>query len=89
VQAIGDVLAGTGRPFLLASGVTGLTQGRPAEAGASSAQGPRSPPARRRGSRRADPRHGDLLSWVEDNTLDNTFSDKGDEYWDLYVAQGC
>jgi nucleoside-diphosphate-sugar epimerase len=30
VQAIGDALAGTGRPFLLASGVAGLTQGRPA-----------------------------------------------------------
>src|ERR1700761_8955149 len=29
VQAIGDVLAGSGRPFLLASGVAGLTQGRP------------------------------------------------------------
>jgi hypothetical protein len=33
--------------------------------------------------------HGDLLSWAEDNTLDNTYSDKGDEYLDLYVAQGC
>jgi len=30
VQAIGDTLAGTSRPFLLASGVAGLTQGRPA-----------------------------------------------------------
>ena len=30
VQTIGDALAGTGRPFLLASGVAGLTQGRPA-----------------------------------------------------------
>jgi nucleoside-diphosphate-sugar epimerase len=30
VQAIGDTLAGTDRPFLLASGVAGLTQGRPA-----------------------------------------------------------
>jgi len=29
VQAIGDVLAGSGRPFLLASGVAGLTAGRP------------------------------------------------------------
>lgn len=29
VQAIGDVLAGSGRPFLLASGVAGLAQGRP------------------------------------------------------------
>jgi nucleoside-diphosphate-sugar epimerase len=29
VQTIGDALAGTGRPFLLASGVAGLTQGRP------------------------------------------------------------
>lgn len=28
VEAIGDVLAGTGRPFLFASGVAGLTQGR-------------------------------------------------------------
>jgi len=28
VETIGDVLAGTGRPFLLASGVAGLTQGR-------------------------------------------------------------
>ncbi|HKT01357.1 MAG TPA: SDR family oxidoreductase [Rugosimonospora sp.] len=30
VQAIGDTLAGTGRPFLLASGVSALTRGRPA-----------------------------------------------------------
>ncbi|MEW9549667.1 SDR family oxidoreductase [Nonomuraea sp. NPDC050783] len=30
VQAIGETLAGTGRPFLLASGVAGLAQGRPA-----------------------------------------------------------
>jgi nucleoside-diphosphate-sugar epimerase len=30
VQTIGDALAGTGRPFLLAAGVAGLTQGRPA-----------------------------------------------------------
>ena len=30
VQAIGDTLAGTSRPFLLASGVAGLAQGRPA-----------------------------------------------------------
>jgi nucleoside-diphosphate-sugar epimerase len=29
-QTIGDALAGTGRPFLLASGVAGLTSGRPA-----------------------------------------------------------
>ncbi len=28
VETIGDVLAGTGRPFLFASGVAGLTQGR-------------------------------------------------------------
>jgi nucleoside-diphosphate-sugar epimerase len=44
VQAICDVLAGTGRPFLLASGVAGLTQGRPAtEDDASPAHGPQSP----------------------------------------------
>ena len=30
VQTIGDVLAGSGRPFLLASGVGALSQGRPA-----------------------------------------------------------
>jgi nucleoside-diphosphate-sugar epimerase len=30
VQAIGDALAGTDRPFLLAAGVAGLIQGRPA-----------------------------------------------------------
>src|SRR5580693_734045 len=30
VQAIGDVLAGSNRPFLLASGVAALAQGRPA-----------------------------------------------------------
>ncbi|HUN30553.1 MAG TPA: SDR family oxidoreductase [Trebonia sp.] len=30
VQAIGDTLTGSGRPFLLAAGVAGLTQGRPA-----------------------------------------------------------
>jgi nucleoside-diphosphate-sugar epimerase len=30
VQTIGDALAGTSRPFLLASGVAALTQGRPA-----------------------------------------------------------
>jgi nucleoside-diphosphate-sugar epimerase len=44
VQAIGDALAGTSRPFLLASGVAGLTQGRPAaEADASPFHGPDSP----------------------------------------------
>jgi nucleoside-diphosphate-sugar epimerase len=44
VQTIGDALAGTGRPFLLASGVAGLTQGRPAtEDDASPAHGPDSP----------------------------------------------
>jgi nucleoside-diphosphate-sugar epimerase len=30
IQTIGDALAGTGRPFLFASGVAGVTQGRPA-----------------------------------------------------------
>jgi nucleoside-diphosphate-sugar epimerase len=44
VQTIGDALAGTGRPFLLASGVAGLAQGRPAaEDDASPAHGPDSP----------------------------------------------
>lgn len=41
VQTIGDALTGSGRPFLLASGVAGLAQGRPAtEDDASSAHGP-------------------------------------------------
>jgi nucleoside-diphosphate-sugar epimerase len=44
VQAIGDALAGTGRPFLLASGVAGLTPGRPAtENDPSPFHGPDSP----------------------------------------------
>ncbi|MEU6850373.1 SDR family oxidoreductase [Actinacidiphila alni] len=44
VQTIGDALAGTGRPFLLASGVAGLTEGRPAtEADPSPFHGPDSP----------------------------------------------
>jgi nucleoside-diphosphate-sugar epimerase len=44
VQTIGDALAGTGHPFLLASGVAGLTRGRPArEDDASLAHGPDSP----------------------------------------------
>jgi nucleoside-diphosphate-sugar epimerase len=44
VQTIGDALAGTGRPFLLASGVAGLTQGRPAtEDDASPFHGPDAP----------------------------------------------
>jgi nucleoside-diphosphate-sugar epimerase len=44
VHAIGDTLVGTGRPFLLASGVAGLAQGRPAtEADASPFHGPDSP----------------------------------------------
>jgi nucleoside-diphosphate-sugar epimerase len=44
VQAIGDALAGTSRPFLLASGVAGLTQGRPArEDDPSPFHGPDSP----------------------------------------------
>src|ERR1700730_13255611 len=30
VQTIGDTMTGTGRPFLLASGVAGLSPGRPA-----------------------------------------------------------
>jgi nucleoside-diphosphate-sugar epimerase len=44
VQTIGDALAGTGRPFLLASGVAGLSQGRPAaENDPSPFHGPDSP----------------------------------------------
>jgi nucleoside-diphosphate-sugar epimerase len=44
VQAIGDTLVGTDRPFLFASGVAGLAQGRPStEDDASSAHGPDSP----------------------------------------------
>jgi nucleoside-diphosphate-sugar epimerase len=44
VQTIGDALAGTGRPFLLASGVAGLTQGRPAtEDDPSPFHGPQAP----------------------------------------------
>jgi len=44
VQTIGDALAGTGRPFLLAAGVAGLTQAGPAtEADESPAHGPDSP----------------------------------------------
>src|SRR5215469_13781634 len=44
VQTIGDALAGTNRPFLLASGVAALTQGRPAtEDDVSPFHGPESP----------------------------------------------
>jgi nucleoside-diphosphate-sugar epimerase len=44
VQTIGDALAGTGRPFLLAAGVAGLTQGKPAtENDPSPFHGPNSP----------------------------------------------
>lgn len=44
VQTIGDALVGTDRPFLFASGVAGLTQGRPAtEDDASAFYGPESP----------------------------------------------
>jgi nucleoside-diphosphate-sugar epimerase len=44
VQAIGDALAGTGRPFLLASGVAGLVAGQPAtEEHPSPFHGPDSP----------------------------------------------
>jgi nucleoside-diphosphate-sugar epimerase len=44
VQTIGDALVGTDRPFLLASGVAALTQGRPAaEDDASPFHGPDSP----------------------------------------------
>jgi len=44
VRTIGDALAGTGRPFLLASGVAGLAQGRPsAEDDPSPFHGPDSP----------------------------------------------
>ena len=44
VRTIGDALAGTGRPFLLASGVAALADGRPAtEADASPFHGPDSP----------------------------------------------
>jgi nucleoside-diphosphate-sugar epimerase len=44
VQTIGDALAGTGRPFLLAAGVAGLARNRPAtEDDASPAHGPDSP----------------------------------------------
>jgi len=44
VQTIGDALAGTNRPFLLAAGVAGLTRGRPAtEDDVSPFHGPDSP----------------------------------------------
>ncbi len=44
VQTIGDALVGTNRPFLLASGVAALTQGRPArEDDVSPFHGPESP----------------------------------------------
>jgi nucleoside-diphosphate-sugar epimerase len=44
VQAIGDALAGSGRPFLVAAGVAGLTPGRPAtEDDPSPFHGPDSP----------------------------------------------
>ena len=44
VQAIGDVLAGSDRPFLLAAGVAGLAQGRPStELDRSPAVGPDAP----------------------------------------------
>jgi nucleoside-diphosphate-sugar epimerase len=44
VQTIGDALTGTGRPFLLASGVAGVTQGRPVtEDDASPFHGPDAP----------------------------------------------
>jgi nucleoside-diphosphate-sugar epimerase len=44
VQTIGDTLAGTGRPFLFASGVAGLTRGRPVtESDPSPFHGPDSP----------------------------------------------
>ena len=44
VQTIADALAGTGKPFLFASGVAGLVPGRPAtEADANPHQGPESP----------------------------------------------
>jgi nucleoside-diphosphate-sugar epimerase len=44
VQTIGDALADSGRPFLLASGVAGLTRGRPAtESDPSPFYGPDSP----------------------------------------------
>lgn len=44
VQTIGDTLAGSGRPFLLASGVAGLASGRPAtEHDTSPFHGPDSP----------------------------------------------
>ncbi|MFI5779318.1 SDR family oxidoreductase [Nocardia sp. NPDC051570] len=44
VQTIGDTLVGTDRPFLLASGIAGVTQGRPVvEVDASPFHGPDSP----------------------------------------------
>jgi nucleoside-diphosphate-sugar epimerase len=44
VETIGDALAGSGRPFLLASGIAALSQGRPAtEADPSPFHGPDSP----------------------------------------------
>lgn len=44
VETIGEALAGSNRPFLLASGVAGLAQGRPStEADPSPAHGPDSP----------------------------------------------
>ncbi|OAK51760.1 SDR family oxidoreductase [Rhodococcoides kyotonense] len=44
VQTLGDALVGSGRPFLVASGIAGLAQGRPStEDDASPAIGPESP----------------------------------------------
>lgn len=52
VRTIGDALAGSGRPFLLASGIAGLTQGRPVtEEDRSPFHGPDSPGAAARTSR--------------------------------------
>ena len=54
VQTIGDALAGTSKPFLLASGVAALTQGRPAtEDDASPFHGPDSPRGRSASARGA------------------------------------
>ncbi|HEV6953791.1 MAG TPA: SDR family oxidoreductase [Promicromonospora sp.] len=44
VQTLGDALAGSGRPFLVAAGIAGVVQGRPAtEADAAPFHGPDSP----------------------------------------------
>jgi hypothetical protein len=33
--------------------------------------------------------NGNIVTWAEDNVLENHYNDEGDGYWDLFTNAGC